>query len=436
MKEDWTKQLKRKLEGHKMPPPEGLWEDISKQMGFSSEPVRKSTAIRHWKWAAAAAVLALIGFFVFQNFNDNEQPQQANAVSQQPASEPSVSEPSASEHPVPQQSASHPILALAQTQTSSRHDETNQQETTEEPISQETEPMLPEPAAPTTPESQQTEDLALQAEKHDEPQPSTQSYETLSPEKALPSTLPLGSSKNAQHNKWSMGLNASGGLLAANTFQRTNRLYSQNGFYAYYDGEKFYEGDGHTETTGTLNGLVNGTDNNQGFNYGNIYSYILTEYVSKHHLPIRFGLSVQYQLNNHLALHSGISYTCLYSEFSIPLYQNISYDQKLHYLGIPLGVTWQLWSSNRFHFYLSGGMMLEKCVSADLEGVGKVSKKPWQWSVDAAAGAEYTFTRQLGFYLEPSLGYYFDDGTSLEHYYKKHPVAPSIEFGLRLHFNE
>ena len=77
--------------------------------------------------------------------------------------------------------------------------------------------------------------------------------------------------------------------------------------------------------------------------------------------------------------------------------------------------------------------MVEKCVSADLEGSGKVSTKPWQWSVDAAAGAEYAFTRQLGFYLEPSLGYYFDDGTSLEHYYKEHPLAPSIEFGLRLH---
>jgi hypothetical protein len=80
-------------------------------------------------------------------------------------------------------------------------------------------------------------------------------------------------------------------------------------------------------------------------------------------------------------------------------------------------------------------MMLEKCVSADVDG-SSASKKPWQWSVNAAAGAEYKIIPQLGFYLEPSLGYYFDDGTSLEHYYKKHPLAPSIEFGLRLHLNE
>jgi hypothetical protein len=79
--------------------------------------------------------------------------------------------------------------------------------------------------------------------------------------------------------------------------------------------------------------------------------------------------------------------------------------------------------------------MVEKCVSAQI-GENSAVKKPWQWSVNAAAGAEYSFTRQLGFYLEPSVGYYFDDGTALEHYYKDHPLAPSIEFGLRLHLAE
>ena len=79
--------------------------------------------------------------------------------------------------------------------------------------------------------------------------------------------------------------------------------------------------------------------------------------------------------------------------------------------------------------------MLEKCVNAEVDG-NSVSKKPWQWSVNASAGAEYSLISQLGFYLEPSLGYYFDDNTALEHYYKKHPLTPTIEFGLRLHLNE
>ena len=75
--------------------------------------------------------------------------------------------------------------------------------------------------------------------------------------------------------------------------------------------------------------------------------------------------------------------------------------------------------------------MLEKCISTHSELPDRPNDKPWQWSLDAAAGAEYDFTPQFGFYLEPSLGYYFDDGTPLEHYYKEHPLAPSFEFGLR-----
>ena len=76
--------------------------------------------------------------------------------------------------------------------------------------------------------------------------------------------------------------------------------------------------------------------------------------------------------------------------------------------------------------------MVEKCVSVAIDG-DYTGKKPWQWSFNVAAGAEFSFTSLLGVYLEPSLGYYFSDGTQLEHYYKEHSLAPSIEFGLRMH---
>ena len=408
MKEDWTEQMKRKLEGHKMSPPAGLWDSISQQLDKSmglKQPSRLTGTAR-WYWAAAAAVLALVGFFVFQNGNDSEQPQEAHEVSQQPApvyhEERSLDAVQIQNHePIP---VIHPVLA----QISSPHHAAKQEEVEEETagsITQEAEPTLPESAAPTSSESQQTEPSQTQNK-----QPHQGNRIQDLPDEWLAEQPSLSSSQ-----RWSIGVNASGGLLAANNSVRTDRfhfVYGQhNNGTTYYGPQVSQE---KTEFT---------------------YSYTLTDYVSKHYLPIRFGLSVQYQLNNHLALHSGISYTYLYSEFSIPLYQNLSYDQKLHYLGIPFGVTWQLWSSNHFRFYLSGGMMLEKCVSAVVDG-SSVSKKPWQWSVDAAAGAEYTFIRQLGVYLEPSLGYYFNDGTSLEHYYKEHPLAPSIEFGLRLHLNK
>ena len=391
MKEDWIEQQRQKLEGHRKMPPAGLWEGICEQMGLTPEPVRQSQTMRRWHWVAAAAVIALVGLFMVYQFQ-SEPEKSLSSINSEPSIRSTSSkgsksslnkEPSISQNPsldtktivgsklstssMPSVSSVRPLL-LAEEKEAHSDNDTPQQSHVDTDTLQQTE-SSPIPANPVT---------------H-----SYSHFEGNQTSYASPTT---------QYHKWSLGVNASGGLLAANTSQRTNYFYGNSKETAYASGLK-------------------------------------TEYISEHHLPIRFGLSVNYQLTPLLALHSGISYTYLYSEFSVPLDKNVNYDQKLHYLGIPLGVTWQLWSANHFRFYVSGGMMLEKCVSGEMDGYS-VSKKPWQWSVEAAAGAEYTFTRQLGFYLEPSLGYYFNDGSSLEHYYKEHPWTPSLEFGLRLHLNK
>jgi len=402
MKENWIDDMKRKLEGHQMDPPPGLWDDICKQMGLSPEPVRKSVAKR-WYWAAVAGILVLVGFFaVYQTQELDTAPKQAQIATSDSLSRQEQPE-------LLNEDVQPNLLAKEETHKRSAHRGSgpavrfvsHEGDTPSEPSSETTAvEQVPD-------EPQQTENLELKenAEAKQSTQQSNHKFQTSLPSKAAE---PSANFKH-QTNKWSVGVNASGGLLAANNSVRTDRLYSHANI-----------GDALDEK-----------------NYHNTYtnSYTNTDFVSKHHLPVRFGVSVQYQLNPHLALLSGINYTRLSSEFSIPLYPNIHYNQKLHYLGIPVGLAWQLWSTSHVRFYLSGGAMVEKCVRADLE-VGSTSKKPWQWSVNAAAGAEYTFIRQLGVYLEPSLGYYFDDGTSLEHYYKEHPLAPSIEFGLRLHLDE
>lgn len=399
MREDWAEKLKRKFEGHRKTPPPGLWEGICKEMGLEAEPVHQKPAVtKRWYWAAAAAVLALVGFFVFHNSHDFEQTQLAQAVSQQPASENKEYE------GVGRSGKEYGVNTRVQGSTS------------EQPASKQ--------LAAKSKGQVRDSGIAMNQEKRS---PDSHAYESeqvpsAEEEEKPTENVQTGSSKNypqstlhSRPNKWSLGVNASGGLLAANISQRMDRLYYQS---AYNIGK-----------TGYMSSDVNEAA------HGDFASYTLTEYRSEHHLPIRFGVSLNYQLTPRIALHSGISYTYLYSEFSIPLYKQANYDQKLHYLGIPLGVSWQFWKTNHFLFYVSGGAMLEKCVNAEVYG-HSVSKKPWQWSVDAKAGAEYGFTRHLGFYLEPSLGYYFDDGTSLEHYYKKHPLTPTIEFGFRLHLNE
>ena len=113
------------------------------------------------------------------------------------------------------------------------------------------------------------------------------------------------------------GSSASGGLLATNNSVRVDDiiLLQRQGSWN-YEGSWALEGGDYSDIN-----EYDAQSDTYKYNIGNYASYTRTEFVSKHHLPVRFGLSVQYQLNNRLALLSGINYTYLYSEFSIPLYR-------------------------------------------------------------------------------------------------------------------
>ena len=398
MKEDWTKQMKQKLEGHQMTPPAGLWEGISNQMGLEPAPAHKPAIIRRWYWAAAAVVLALVGFFVFYNFDEeqpkleakNEAPTESRPVSQEPDNQSiSTDEPAITVEP--KTSAQPKLLAMVTQQVTVA--KTNNIDVIEE----QTETSIEEPVVPSAEEKSEPKQ-----ELKSEPQQKKQTY---LPDVIEPVTT---ASYSESSSKWTIGLAGSNGLLlAANNYANSTNvqpLYNDASPAHYY-----------------TNGM------------GNIaQAYTYTDVESKHHIPLRLGLSLQYQLNNRLALLSGINYTYLESEFIYPLHNNLDFNQKLSYLGIPVGISWKIWATDHFNIYLTGGTMIEKCIKADISE-GELNTHPWQWSINASAGAEYHFTRQFGVYLEPSLGYYFNDGTKLEHYYKDHPLAPSLQFGLRLH---
>lgn len=393
MKESWEEQLRRKLEGHKVAPPEGLWEDICKELD-----VRGHSTNRRWYYTIAAALLAIAGFFAVYQLNNNNETKQLTVKSEMIA--PEKPDAPASEDKVDDKLA----LATIKNNKVSKEDNLTKSQT---PC--ESEPCELEPSAP-EPEPESDDDLnkdVLQEPNSEEPVTEPQ------PKKPVDDlrTYPLPSSepspkRNETSDRWSLGLTASGGLLAANNSIGNNLSY-------------YHKINPVSYSAGPISQA----------------SPTKKEIVWKHHLPVRVGLSVHYQLNDRLSLLSGISYSYLYSE-CIKLYKN--YNQKLHYLGIPIGMAWQLWNSGHFRLYLSGSAMLEKCINASFDSRSSDRmdiEKPWQWSLNAAAGAEYSFTPQLGVYLEPSLGYYFDDGFNLDHYYKEHPLAPSINFGLRFNLN-
>ena len=379
MKENWTTDMKQKLEGHKMTPPAGLWEGISSEMGLQENPVSKTVTIRLWHWIVAAMLLALVGFFTLYQFPQDES---FPLVAQMPQEQetPMMKTESSDEQPLvladsPQRNHTQFSPKIAEDTTPQDAEEASSQQDTEKTSAQQVEAETPQQTSVVTHRQQHSEE---------------QHYTAHHPTKQL--------SAPKSRNQWSVGLNASGGLLASTSQSSMGQSYV-------YDSE--YYDSGVSSTTQP------------------IPSSTTYDVEAKHRMPVTLGLSVHYQLNACLALLTGVNYTYLYSEFSKPLYPNVYREQKLHYLGVPVGLSWQFWKTSGFSFYLSGSAMLQKCLN----------EKPWQWSVNASAGAEYAITPLLGLYLQPSLGYYFHDGTSFEHYYKEHPLAPSIEFGLRLHLS-
>jgi RNA polymerase sigma-70 factor (ECF subfamily) len=49
-------------------------------------------------------------------------------------------------------------------------------------------------------------------------------------------------------------------------------------------------------------------------------------------------------------------------------------------------------------------------------------------------GLQYDFTPHIGIYLEPSLQYFFDDGSDLKTYRTEHPLQVTLPIGIRFHW--
>ncbi|MGL5937926.1 MAG: porin family protein [Phocaeicola sp.] len=167
----------------------------------------------------------------------------------------------------------------------------------------------------------------------------------------------------------------------------------------------------------------------------------------RHQVPVTFGASVRFQLNKYWGLETGLTYTFLRSEWREGSDENYrEQQQRLHYLGIPLKATRTIWSNRYFEFYASAGGAIEKSVSGELKTNIVINKeenvtnstslnvKEFQWSLAAAAGAQYKITNQIGFYVEPGMVYYFNDGSSVETIRKDRPFNFNLQFGFRIDF--
>lgn len=74
MKQDWTEQMRKKLEGHEQTPPVGLWESVSEQMGLAPTPVRRKVIPFRWWWGVAAAIVVALGVGLYHRTGETPLP--------------------------------------------------------------------------------------------------------------------------------------------------------------------------------------------------------------------------------------------------------------------------------------------------------------------------------------------------------------------------
>lgn len=166
--------------------------------------------------------------------------------------------------------------------------------------------------------------------------------------------------------------------------------------------------------------------------------------VAHHCRPKTFGLSINKQLSPKWTFGTGITYTRLKSEFESEYNKaRLVKTQKIDYVGIPLRLTYQVWSKGRFNAYMTGGMAFEMPVHSSLEKKYIITadssytlkrdiKPRSQWSVNLGAGVQYKLFKPFSLYIEPNMFYYFRNGSSLETYRTEHPFIITVPFGLRL----
>lgn len=437
MKTNWQKDIHDRLGSYEKDAPEGLWEGISRRMpklndgGMLTHKPQRTAKFRMWRVAgvaAAASVALVIGYnFLGNSAKDNiniatNTPKHPNmlASSQKPlGNEPTGVSAEQATHSEDNLLAEQPTLANASTEQPALASVSTEQltlasasmETDVKEISSKEENSKEENKQTETKTAKREDSYVL---------PHNQDNNLL----AFNDMTERRGDEDAP-SRWSVSTGAMGGLGASGTTT------------AYGD---------HLVLSSP--GVAD-TKDSPMLDMNTINRDIETKTEYDHHLPIRIGLSVAYALTDRLSISSGLTYTRLSSDIKDASRESKYIgEQRLHYVGIPVNVSYKVASSRWISLYGTAGVLAEKCVSGTTdEGYAEnntmkytntqdISSKPLQMSVNAGVGIQFDFIDNVGIYAEPGLSYYFDDGSALQTIYKEKPLNFNLNVGVRFKFSK
>lgn len=401
---DWTEQLRQRLNDAEVPAPENLWDSISKQLDAQGQQqdtqgqqqdaedaqvAKKPHRVALLPWAAAASVVLIAGVGMWWQLRSNT----PDIAMLEPAPHPitltdnkAVNTKASAANSHISTTSSNAMLAYkdnALVPTASNKEEVMaltmaEQKVQSEPIA-EGSATTDEASTPTT---TATQTQAAHTAYH------------------LPRTQ-----HQASNTRWQVGVGTAGnmnrykssGPIYVNSLSAVNTEYADNEMFRVSP----YEQD--------------------------------TKDVTHHDMPISIGFTASYSVTPRIALASGLVYTLATSSFqhgaSMP-----KETQTLHYVGIPLNLSYTVWGNSWLRTYIMAGAQADMNVKATLKADGhksNIDNDRAQFSVTGGAGVQLNVAQQLGVYVEPGVRYYFDNGSAVQTIFKEHPSNFSLQVGLR-----
>lgn len=400
--EDWTGQMRRRLADRETPAPDDLWEKIEMRLDAAApKPVLKPryTIRRIAMWSASAAAVAALLVAVGYQAN-------VDTIEQLAANTPKTAAPNA-----------EPRLVAASNSRSTENAAPHTRAAYNEVAATDDVEAI---ATSNNQEAEERASVSLRKAESNQ-SASVARTEAHTPQYTVARAMYAGDGKAVEPtSRWSIGAYTGGSMTDGNY---ANIPVARCANASMLD-------DAYTDNSST--------DNNGYRPVGN--AALLSRYnETKHHAqPVSYGLSFGYALNNRLTLTTGVVYTRAVTDFIRSSgNDNITETQRLHYIGVPLGVKYRVWGNRYIQTYATAGGQADFNVKATMtSGDVKtdVDCDNVQFSVNAAAGVQVDVVPHVGLYAEPGVKYYIDNKSAVATIFKDKPWAFNLQVGLRVEF--
>lgn len=435
MKQDWTDTLKQKMAGYEERPSDELWAALSEKAGLQ-ESRRKVIPVWFWGLSAAAALMA--GIFVVTKVNDKSVNALGGITADVAVSEPvdaEVSEPIDAAVPESVERTLAEDLAEVKARKA------------KSALIAEAVPVESSVGAGVVEDSAESADTSVLENQDVDAVPvessvsavaenvtsvNTEEQAAMSWDEYLKET-PSEKARARRSGGFSAGIVA-GGAVGGNTSgsKPTAMVMGANPLAAGVTKTDWIDKDSKASAI--------------------VYNQPEVQEEYSHKIPVKVGLTARYNITGRLGVETGLTYSILSSSVKIGNSETgknwSTGSQTLHYLGIPLNISFNILNSRYVNIYVTGGGMMEKSISGNIKTdeyvdgkfdrtlTTNISPKGLQWSVNAAAGIQANILPQLGFFVEPGVSHHFKNSSRVRSIYTDKPTDFSLGFGLRYSFGK